>query len=525
MSKNYRVLVVDDERIILEGLVHTYPWEKAGFSVCGTALSGEGALEQCRLLRPDVVMTDIRMKAMDGLELIRKIKGELPQTEFVVISAFRDFEYAQTACSLDVFSYLLKPFSDEDFLQVMTALRTYLEKKEQQNQAVRLFEQHREELLSLQLKKFLLGNTGHLAQKLSELMPEWNQSTSFACICVDIDQTVAYLLQEDRAVYRYLQLQVFLDAVKPRLSCVAAELPDQRMLLVAFDCGPEGVHKILEQTMEELEKQGYVNCYYVAHGQCLSGYEGMRQSFRQAMIGMELAYEGENLMEYRTGVSQKAEQAVYPKEQEEKILAVLRSGAMDQLEEAIDEFGKNLEQAGASGPFIRLCFQQLGLSLQFWLVQFLEPDEKSLQAYMDFLFSLNTVRPEQLRKVMAVMIQSLAEQAGTSREKGGESGRQYVEQAVEYVQHHLENPQLTVADAAEALHLNPVYFGRIFKRERSQSFREYLLQQRIQKACGLLRSTGLSVTEVALSVGMENLSYFSSQFKKQMGVLPSEYRR
>ena len=527
MVDDYRVLVVDDEKIILEGLVNTYPWTRAGFSVCGTALSGEAALVRCRELLPDVVMTDIRMKSMDGLELIRQVKKEFPQMEFVVISAYRDFEYAQTACNLDVFSYLLKPFSDEDFLQVMSTLHIYLEKKQQDSMAIALFEQHKRELLALQLKKFLsgTGDEKKLAKKLSQLELEWGEDTLFACACIDIDQTVTFLLQEDREVYRYLQLQVFLEAMRRRTSCLPVELPDQRMLLVVFQQEAKELHRHLEQVIEELEQQGYVNCYYVAHGQCLRGYTGLKVSSRQAMIGMELAYEGENLIEYRTGVSQILKGGTYPKEQEERVLAVLRSGVVDELERAIGEFQDSLTQKEASPSFLRLCFQQLGIHLQFWLLQLFELEEKTMQEYINFLLSLNTVRTEQLATMMTVMLQNMLEQAGSLKGKEADVGRHYVSQAAEFVQAHLQDPQLTVVDTAEALHLNPVYFGRVFKLESGQSFREYLLLQRIHKACDLLRSTTLSVTEVALSVGMENLSYFSSQFKKRVGVLPSEYRR
>lgn len=198
---------------------------------------------------------------------------------------------------------------------------------------------------------------------------------------------------------------------------------------------------------------------------------------------------------------------------------------MERLEQEISRFQKILEDAQADSSFICLCYQQLGLNIQFWLHPLCALEERSVQAYTDFLLSLDTVRSEQLVKAMTVMTQNFVEQAGAPQNSNTESAGQYFHQAVSYIQEHLDNGQMSIGDAAEALHLNPVYFGRVFKKESGQSFREYLLHQRIQKACELFDRTHLSVTEIALSVGMDNLSYFSTQFKKCTGVLPSEYRR
>ena len=105
----YRVVLVDDERIILEGLSRVVPWGKLGCEVCGTAGNGQEGLELVRALRPDILMTDIRMPNMDGLRMVAALRSEFPQLQITVLTAFRDFEYAQTALNLGVCRYLLKP--------------------------------------------------------------------------------------------------------------------------------------------------------------------------------------------------------------------------------------------------------------------------------------------------------------------------------------------------------------------------------------------------------------------------------
>lgn len=128
-----KLVIVDDEPILLKGLVETYDWAAMGFCVVGTALSGEKALLVIEREKPDVVLTDIRMKYMTGLEVMQTVKGQGEDCIFIVLSAYRDFAYAKQACDLGAFAYLLKPI-DDDTLQ-KTMQNAYNTRMEQLNNA------------------------------------------------------------------------------------------------------------------------------------------------------------------------------------------------------------------------------------------------------------------------------------------------------------------------------------------------------------------------------------------------------
>ena len=124
------LVIVDDEPILLKGLLKTYDWEQMGFQVVGTALSGEQAMDVIREKKPDVVLTDIRMKQMTGLQMMDTIRQTGQECLFVVLSAYRDFEYAKEACDLGAFAYLLKPIEDEKLQETMqNAYCTCMEKR------------------------------------------------------------------------------------------------------------------------------------------------------------------------------------------------------------------------------------------------------------------------------------------------------------------------------------------------------------------------------------------------------------
>ena len=127
--KEYRVLLVDDEEEIRTGISRKIDWPSLGFRLVGEAGNGEEALELAEQLRPDVVLTDIKMPFMDGLELCRRLRISLPGARLVVFSGFDDFEYARQAVSMGVSEYILKPINAPELGQVLGKLREQLDRQ------------------------------------------------------------------------------------------------------------------------------------------------------------------------------------------------------------------------------------------------------------------------------------------------------------------------------------------------------------------------------------------------------------
>ena len=129
--RTLKLVIVDDEPILLQGLLNTYDWAGMGFQVVGSAQSGEQAIEVIRETKPHVVLTDIRMKQITGLMVIEEIQKTDPECLFIVLSAYRDFDYAQQACDLGAFAYLLKPIEDDKLQETMqNAYKTCMERSD-----------------------------------------------------------------------------------------------------------------------------------------------------------------------------------------------------------------------------------------------------------------------------------------------------------------------------------------------------------------------------------------------------------
>lgn len=123
----YKILLVDDEELVLMSLSHVVEWEKYGFCVAGTAASGKEAYEKIRQLQPDLVMTDICMQGVGGLELIQLVKREKPEIRFIILSGYAEFAYAKKALELGAAGYCLKPFDEVEIISYLKKIKSELD--------------------------------------------------------------------------------------------------------------------------------------------------------------------------------------------------------------------------------------------------------------------------------------------------------------------------------------------------------------------------------------------------------------
>jgi two-component system response regulator YesN len=151
----YSVFLVDDEPIVLEGIRTKIDWESAGFTFAGEATDGEIALSMIHEIKPDILITDIKMPFMDGLELSRLVKKEMPGIRIVVLSGYDDFNYAREAISIGVEEYILKPVSEESLMEELRKLADSVRAERRDDEAKIKYMRDREEIRMLEQQKFL----------------------------------------------------------------------------------------------------------------------------------------------------------------------------------------------------------------------------------------------------------------------------------------------------------------------------------------------------------------------------------
>lgn len=199
MGKNgmklLKLVIVDDEPILLQGLVKTYNWNEMGFEVAGQAQSGEQAIEVIKKVKPHVVLTDIRMKQVSGLMVMEEIQKTELDPVFIVLSAYRDFNYAQQACDLGAYAYLLKPIEEDKLQETMQgAYQTCMEKLESEERYEsweNMIRKDSTSFLQVVVQKYLQNKISY--EKMQEvfaiLKDVIEEGDRFIAICVDLDLT------------------------------------------------------------------------------------------------------------------------------------------------------------------------------------------------------------------------------------------------------------------------------------------------------------------------------------------------
>ena len=490
-----RLLLLDDEYIILEGLKETYPWGEMGYEVVGAYTDAEDAMVELSATRPQVILSDIRMRNMDGLEFFRQVREEIPDCLGIFVSAYRDFDYAKKACELGAFGYLPKPFKEEELQGFMLrAHDEYLKKKE----AVRgrliaeyLSSQKNAVFINTMVEKFIKQQAD--AEGMERLFDittgRPTKDMCFSSVIIDID--VEYTLSNEMA-FEATRFELF------------------EQLDTVF-----GNHIRLDVVKEQkgVEVLSVVSKEY-------AGINGIQESYRQAHQLYEI------MLGYGNGmVLPKDERLLVDRgtinSRELAIIDAIRRNDADAIRECYREFVSELP---AEEEEVMMYLLQLAIRVHIYVRETYGETEKLNGSYQSFfrgIFSISKTSAEDI--LYNLLVQTIRVRLEYCQENSANNFTSYIQQAMDYVEAHYAEETLTVNDVAAAIYLNPVYFGRMFKQSTGTSFRRYLMNVRMEKAKQLLLQGKFGVLQIGEMVGIENPSYFTQLFKKYTGMVPSEF--
>lgn len=522
-----KLLLVDDEKIILKGLQETYDWQSMGYQVVGTAGSGEAALALLEDEEPDVVITDIRMKKISGLELIERTRLTKPGIKFIVLSAYKDFEYAKKACEEGALSYLVKPVEDEELESVMKkAYQICIEerKKEREYEGLqKILAEDPQKFLSQMLERFVKDVIDQnelqiLAERLAE---EIGIQQYFCSVCVDIDVAYKVTNQVEFDAKRYLLFGQLEKQLQDTYQIWEYSGNDgNRIFVIRLGETPDTakVKAILEQIKKD-SPETVISA--VSNG--YAGLGGLKTAYKQAVKLFEIASEaGAGIL----SVSKEAKMpltAQYFEEIENQVMRVLRKNAKDQMKEVFENLVYHLpeEEKTAKSYLHRLAVRaevmlddSYGVSdnIRMGFANFYSMmAQHTLMRMIDLLYKLLCTVIEERLMVAPPMAEEYF------------SG--YMEEALSYMRENMQDEELSITTVADKVFLNPVYFGRLFKNVMGITFKKYLLGERMERAKKLILEKQAGIAEIGGEVGIPNPSYFSQLFKQATGKLPSEYKK
>lgn len=525
-----KLVIVDDEPIILKGLVETYDWESMGFVVVGTAENGESAVEIIRKVKPDLVLTDVRMKKMTGLDVIESVREFDRNVLFVVISAYRDFEYARKACEVGAFSYLLKPVEEEKLQEVMADVKEACEKRYAQQREHDNFERlltgDKDNFLQSMVQKYLRGAISE--EKFSEILTLLNMHLSqedlFLCVCTDMDISYkiinpVYYETERACLFQYLE-QIF-ESEYPYWTIEGENGEKVYLLNVTRNRGIEPVRRILKSAAKQL-KSPVISAVSGEY----SGIAGMKKSYSQAMHFFETASEaGANAFTLSKEQAEEIMNPVSTADVESLVLNAIRRNDKAGLKEAFTKFIYILPSSKREESQ-RRYIHRLAVSVELMLQDtygLTEEVEGRFHTLYATLTSLSSVKAVDI--CYRLFCQVIDERQNSAQNHDLAYFSEYMSMAIAYIDEHLSDEELSLTAVAAKIYLNPVYFGRVFKNNQNMSFKQYVLQRRMELAKRLILEGRESITAVGEKVGIPNRSYFTQVFKQYTGMLPTEYRR
>ena len=479
----YRVLLVDDEEDIRVGISRKMDWAGLGFSLVGEAENGQDALEMAEQLRPDVVLTDIKMPFMDGLELCRILTQRLPAAKFVVFSGFDDFEYAKQAIRMNVSEYILKPINAPELSEVLRKLRDQLDTERAQRQDLEILRSRYEESLPVLRELFyahlLEGRipAGQVYDRAARLDLDLSGSSWAAALThFDVPQAQRELLS--------LSVQQLLDENLGAGTCCAKVFlyNDAIAILASFPQAEAPIYDLIE----ELDRA------------CK-----LAKSYLDLEPGAEA-------------------RLAFDENDERELTGAVKLGGEEDIRAAVDRLADKLRRAGLALSQCHLFF----LELLTCLLKLPREADLELEAVFGAGFTgavqiTDFSSPEELGTWCLARCLRIRELIGRQRT---DSAWRTVEKAKAFIAGHYAESELSVEKLCEHLHLSPAYFSTLFKRETGMSFIAYVTVVRMEKAAELLRGTEDKTYRIAEQTGYLDPNYFSYVFKKHFGVSPTKFR-
>jgi len=527
--KEYRVLLADDEEEIRTGISRKIGWASLGFQLVGEAGNGVEALELAEQLRPDVVLTDIKMPFMDGLELCRRLRMSLPGARLVVFSGFDDFEYARQAMSLGVSEYILKPINAPELIQVLEKLRGQLDRQRLERRDMETLRRRYEESLPVLRELF------YTRLLSGQIRPEQVQDRA-ARYEIDLPQGLwtAALVHVDgpgdegeRDELLLLSVQSFLEKHFALEGCAARVVlyEDMAALLVHLD-REDRLYPLLEE-LERLSRlsQSYLGLRLTAGvGLPCRGAEELDRSAAGARSALDyrVLAGGGRVIYIGDQEPQNAAAPSFDEEDQRALSAAVKLGGKEQAEAVVRELMERLRHAGLS---LSKCDLFL-LEVVTCLVRLtrsggLAVEEVFGEGFTGAVSVSDFSSLEELGSWLGERCGRLHDLLGRRR---SDSTWQMVERAENYIAEHYTDEELSVEALCAHLHLSPTYFSTVFKREVGLSFTAYVTKLRMEEAARLLRETDQKTYLIAEATGYSDPNYFSYVFKRHFGQSPSKFR-
>lgn len=530
------VFLVEDEFLIRKSIKENIDWKQEGFSFVGEAGDGELALPLIKEKKPNILITDVKMPFMDGLELATLVKRDFPQTRIVILSGFREFEYAKKAISIGVTEFLSKPISSQQLLQVIKKIKLQIEEEQEEETLRKMYLEEMKSKFALERNLFLTKvlerrtNLPELIKEAEKLGLDMIAQMYNVMLCrfrpaEDTPENWEKTQQAtDRAVFLFSG--------------------DHRVIL--FERGFEGIALVLKGSSEtELDTiaddtaaairaicRNYPQVeYFGGVGHSVNRLSELHNSYQSANKAFATRFfTTKNQIIFHDDVKTMklaGEQTQEIKIDDPKTLSwgtiedFLMTGMREEIPGFVEEYLESLGPENCDVDSFRL---HVAMNAYFCALAYAEKIAIQQKKPADALGTVPASIPD--KTGLGRYLEHLLHTVLSEREK--QQSRRYslqIAKAREYILAHAKEYGLSLNTVAQQVNMSPNYFSTVFSQEVGKTFIEFLTETRMDIAKELLRTTTMRSSEIAPEIGYQDPHYFGFLFKKIVGCSPKEYRQ
>ena len=521
-----KVLVADDEERVCALICALIDWQQLGLTLCGKAYDGLSALELIKEKSPDLVITDIRMPGLDGLALIRKAKEIQPNLQFIIISGYKQFDYAQTAIKHGVAEYLLKPIKKLELEQTLTKM---IKRYNEQQSLLQATQQLQQQVTQDRTQKRSLAFRLLLTERKTSLLATcFSPSDNMRVLTVKMDQLKGFHAQHSDAILSE-KVEEFMSRESASFCTdIVTHLYEGSIyLLLSYTMEQEpmflkGTATLLQFLKKQAEIFGNI-LFTLGLGIAVSSYDELPSSVLSCQQAVAQRLVTGPLKSYvSTGCEEiQLENLVKP-----FVLGLQGICAQTSLPDLVSHcstFLASLTSANlspyAQAKHIFECFEDGSAFIMDHMACDVPTDSilVEIRQRLDNAYSLAL-----LQQAFSTGMEELFY---LYQEEKEENLCKPIRKAQQYLALHFQDELISLETVSEVVNLNSSYFSSLFKKSCNKGFFEYLLDLRITEAKRLLANSEISIGEIAQKVGYHDPKHFSRVFKKACQIKPNEYRK
>ncbi|MDO3412661.1 response regulator [Saccharibacillus sp. CPCC 101409] len=529
--ERFKLCVIDDIKSVVEMVSRKPPWQEFGIEIAGTALDGEAGLQMIRETRPDIVLTDIRMPRMDGLQMTRAILEVLPDCKIIILSAYSEFSYAQEAIRLGALDFVKKPFSLDEIVQAVLKAGELCRQERRETARLAAMESKIKESLPILRQEYLIFLLHHRTTE-SDARSRWAyldiplDQRDFFVFVAEIDHFAEKLSGQsvqEVELLRFSLYNILEETISAWTRGVIIREATDRYVCIVNGSDPDTAALITEACCTNVSRFSR-HTLSIGVGLGAAAIQELGAAYRQAIsaLGYHFYTGGNGVYTYSNIENKPLALHSYSAAAEQELLFALRSGNFAKSLQMLDQlFAEMLDSRLLPEPhYVESIGYELGCRIcRVLLEQFpygqVEPLERRIAVMK------NRVHPS-LQDIRELLSGLCREACALVTEARSLESTRIIHQAVSYIRSHLDTG-LSLEQVAKQINLSQGYFSNLFKKVQGVSFQHYVMHEKMEKAKSMLIG-GRQVQEIAQDLGYEHRRYFSEVFKKYTGMTPSEFK-